>query len=115
MGILDFFKTNPVLTPQVTKKEIIMKDYEGFDYLTFTDRASYIIWRMDWRVYYKNLTADIRKTKMEYKEAQRNDTLSYALIGKLSKLKQDARSAIEARKESKQRASENYESTKEMV
>lgn len=39
---------------------------------TFTNREQYVQWRAEWRKKYAQLTIDIRKAKIDYKNDQRN-------------------------------------------
>jgi len=84
------------------------------DQLTFTDRESYLTWKAAWKEVYFELSATIRKTKQEFKEAQqaysRSDKPEYygevykvmeKLRYNLSNMKEMARQAIELRHESR--------------
>lgn len=43
---------------------------------SFTDRETYLAFVTQWKEEYKDLSEKIRKTKIEYKEAQRRDVYS---------------------------------------
>ena len=52
----------------------------------FNDRTSYLAWRKQWKAQYKQLSADIRATKIAFKEIQRKITIKTTAYGNMAML-----------------------------
>lgn len=81
--------------------------------LNFTDRASYLAWRADWKANYKLLSAEIRKLKGERTEANRawskednhaTKSRFYNALYALQQAVRDANAQLEELKEGKGKA-----------
>ncbi len=85
--------------------------------LTFNDRASYLVFRKEWKVRYAELTLEIRETreaiKVAYREGQdsRASTLQY----RKACLRRDAHSFMNTLTEAKQEAQRQYEAERQKV
>lgn len=83
--------------------------------LTFTDRASYLAFRKDWKVRYAELTLEIRQAREDIKAAYRegNDSRAATLQYRKACLRRDANSFMNTLTEAKLEAQRQYEAERQ--
>jgi hypothetical protein len=76
--------------------------------LTFTTKEIYLNFRAEWKTQYKQLSAQIRQTKLELKKAQREGTASWRHFNACINGKAKAREMLDQLQEAKQEAQRQW-------
>lgn len=80
---------------------------------TFNSKETYLAYRSNWKAQYKNLSNEIRQTRADIREAQRNREYAGGMQYAALKLRKQATAMIEELKEAKAEAQRQYLASKE--
>lgn len=77
---------------------------------SFTDRATYLVWRAAWRETYQQTSTEIRALRRAFKQSQRDNDIAQQIrtLSELEQRQYAARSALHTRLNAKVRAGQLY-------
>ncbi|HET8688787.1 MAG TPA: hypothetical protein VFM18_19390 [Methanosarcina sp.] len=79
-----------------------------FTPFTFNSRETYLAFRKEWKEEYLKVSKEIRESKNESKNMQREGRHSYSVYAKLAANRRVANELLETLKEAKQKAQQQY-------